>query len=66
MNCKRCGKYIGEYSGRGSPKQYCKSCKTLGTTNMGSIMCKKKDGKPDFEEELTILRKELKGLGLRK
>lgn len=42
------------------------SCKAeLGTTDIKSKMCKKKDGEPNFEEELAILRKELKNLGLR-
>ena len=43
------------------------NCKEkLGTTNIKSKMCKKKDGKPDFKKELTILKKELEKLGLRK
>ena len=77
MNCKRCGCYIGEYSGHGRPKQYCDSClpvdnrprshtKTLGTTDIDSKMSRNKDEKPDFEKEANIVKKELRKLGLRK
>lgn len=38
----------------------------LGTTDIDSKMQKKKGGKPDFEKEKQILKRELKLLGLRK
>lgn len=76
MNCKCCGKYIGEYSGRGRPKQYCESClprnnrvrekKILGTTDISSKMSRDKDGEPDFKREKNAVRKEMRKLGLRK
>lgn len=76
MNCKRCGCYIGEYSGKGRPKQYCESCLpldsrphligTVGTTDISSKMSRNKDDEPDFKKEANIIRKELKKLGLRK
>jgi len=76
MNCKRCGCYIGEYSGRGRPKQYCDSClpiddrprlqKTLGTTDIDSKMSRDKNEQPDFKKEANVVKKELRKLGLRK
>ena len=77
MNCKRCGKYIGEYLGRGRPKQYCNSClpvdsrprshdKTLGTTDIDSKMSRDKNNTPNFKKEASVVKKELKKLGLRK
>ena len=76
MNCKRCGCYIGEYSGKGRPKQYCEGClpiddrprlhKTLGTTDINSKMSRDKDDEPDFKKEISVIRKELRKLGLRK
>ena len=75
MNCKRCGCYIGEYSGRGRPKQYCESClpmdsrprlaKTLGTTDIDSKMSRYKDEQPNFKKEANTVKKELRKLGLR-
>ena len=38
----------------------------LGTTDIDSKMSRKKDNTPDFKEELRILRRELKKLGLKK
>lgn len=84
MNCKRCGKYIGEYAGRGRPPKYCKNCayamnlkntadlvaskrryfKELGTTNISSEMSKSEDNEPNFKKEASIVRKELRKLGL--
>ena len=76
MKCKRCGCYIGEYSGHGRPRQYCESClpvddrprlkKDTGTTDISSKMSRDKDGKPDFKKERNIVKKELKKLGLHK
>ena len=77
MDCKRCGKYIGEYTGRGRPPRYCELClmennkvrldkETLGTTDMDEKMSRDKDNKPDFKKESNIVKKELRKLGLRK
>jgi hypothetical protein len=77
MNCKRCGKYIGEYSGHGRPRCYCELCipknneerlknHLLGTTDIEAKMSRKKDGEPDFKKEQNAIRKELRELGLRK
>ena len=38
----------------------------LGTTDMGSKVKRKKDGKPDFDAELKELEAELRALGLKK
>ena len=75
MDCKRCGCYIGEYSGRGRPRQYCESCLpldnrprlagTLGTTDIDEKMSRDVDDKPDFKKEANIVKKELRKLGLR-
>jgi len=75
MDCKRCGKYIGEYSGRGRPKQYCNSClpvdsrprlhdKILGTTDIDSKMSRDKNNTPNFKKEASVIKKELRKLGL--
>lgn len=77
MNCKRCGRYIGEYSGRGRPKQYCESCLPiddrprsikglLGTTDISSEMSVDEYLEPDFKKEANVIKKELRKLGLRK
>lgn len=76
MKCKRCGCYIGEYSGHGRPRQYCESCLplddrprltgTLGTTDISSKLSRDKSGEPDFKKEKGVIRKELRQLGLRK
>ena len=77
MNCKRCGRYMGEYSGRGRPPRYCEIClvennklrskkEMLGTTDMKSKMSRNKDKKPDFKREANIVKKELRKLGLLK
>ena len=77
MNCKRCGKYIGEYSGHGRPQRYCASClvhsnyirsksELLGTTDMKSKISRHKDTTPNFKKEASVVKKELRKLGLRK
>ena len=76
MNCKRCGCYIGEYSKRGRPRQYCESClpvddrprlkEDVGTTDISSKMSRDKNGKPDFKKEKNVVKKELRKLGLHK
>jgi len=77
MNCKRCGCYIGEYSGRGRSPRYCEIClvennksrskkEMLGTTDMKSKMSRNKDKKPNFKKEANTIKKELRKLGLRK
>jgi len=77
MNCKRCGRYIGEYSGHGRPKQYCENClpldsrprlitNKLGTTDIEEKMSRDKNNLPDFKKEASIIRKEIRKLGLRK
>ena len=76
MRCKRCNAYIGEYSKRGRPKQYCESClpvddrprlaKTLGTTDISQKASRDRSGKIDFKKEKNIVRRELKKLGLKR
>lgn len=77
MNCKRCGCYIGEYSGHGRPQRYCESCLIennkirlekwmLGTTDIDSKMSRDKDNKPDFKKEASVVKKEIRKLRLRK
>ncbi len=76
MNCKRCGRYIGEYSGHGRPQRYCDAClvennkirskEDIGTTDIGSRMSRNRDGEPDFKKEANIVKRELRKLGLKK
>jgi len=76
MRCKRCNVYIGEYSKRGRPRQYCKNCLpvdnrpcltgTLGTTDIEAKISRKKNGEPDFKKEANVVKKELRKLGLKK
>jgi len=77
MNCKRCGCYIGEYSGHGRPKRYCEAClmennkkrskkDLLGTTDMKPKMSKDKNENSNFKKEANVVKKELRKLGLRK
>jgi len=67
---------MGKYSGKGRPKQYYDNClprnnrlrskEDVGTTDISSKMSRNKDNKPDFKKEASVVRKELRKLGLRK
>ena len=64
--CKSCAytKHLKDMADLVASKR--KYFKELGTTNISSEMSKSEDNEPNFKKEASIVKKELKKLGLRK